>query len=151
MNDFQTIKADLLILRRQLIDYITEDDHHQDLMGRFLDVKEKEPEVYELLVLIYGEFKTHQTMSKKKLSSLVSSSIEIKVRTIDKLIIEQAKAMKNKPWYSKEPTWKDIWKGMASIAALVVFILLMYKWAPAAINDFTEDTKEITEVFKSKG
>ena len=150
MQELQAIKTDLLALRRELIDYITEDDYAQDLMEKFMDVRDHNPEVYELLVLIYSEFKTDRTLSKKKTTHLINRTIDIKIKTIDNLIIEKTKRDRAKPWYLKTPSWGDIWKAIATAAVILIFIAGLYKWAPVAMGSFTDDTSHIIDSVKGK-
>lgn len=90
MNDnYKEIKQELNNLRKELFNYISSQDSEQDLMDKFIKVKEKDEATYELILLIYQELKTTHKINKKSLFSILDKTLELKLLTIDNMIEEK--------------------------------------------------------------
>ena len=84
-DNYKEIKQELNILRKELINYITAQDSEQDLMDKFIKVREKDEATYELILLVYQELKTTHKINKKKLVSILDKTIELKLLTIEQM------------------------------------------------------------------
>ena len=90
MNDnYKEIKQELNNLRKELFNYISSQDSEQDLMDKFIKVKEKDEATYELILLIYQELKTTHKINKKSLFSILDKTLELKLLTIENMIEEK--------------------------------------------------------------
>lgn len=88
-ENYKDIKQELNNLRKELFNYISSQDSEQDLMDKFIKVKEKDEATYELILLIYQELKTTHKMNKKSLFSILDKTIELKLLTIENMIEEK--------------------------------------------------------------
>lgn len=152
MDEYKKIKEELEDLRQELIDYISTQDEGQDLTEKFILVRESDLATYELLMLIYQEFKTLQKMNKKKLTTLLNKEIGVKIKTIDKLISDGDK--KNTPatvqeWVLTHLTFKNIMKGVTLIAGIIVLLFTLYSINSEAYNKVTGDGFKLIEKTQS--
>lgn len=85
-SKYKEIKQELNTLRKELIGYITAQESEQDLMDKFIKVKEHDESTYELILLVYQELKTTHKINKRKLVSILDKTIELKLLTIEQLI-----------------------------------------------------------------
>ena len=142
MEDYKVLKQKLDELRQDVLEYQNSDDEKQDLMEYFFKVKETSPETYELLVLIYNEFQTTNKSSKKQLMQLIDKALNIKTKTIDKLIIEQNKKIKKTSFSQKIFelfTWQNV-KRLIGVWTIILFILFtMYEIDEDAFNAVNKD------------
>jgi hypothetical protein len=145
VNDYKEIKKELSDLRSELIQYINTQETEQDLMDKFIKVKEKDEYVYELVLLIYQELKTTNKMNKKKLTSIIDNVIGMKIRTIDKLIEEKIEEGNKKVTVTSEKkdvvdkiidmiTFKNIIKGVFVWMFIFLFLFTMYNVNSDAFN-----------------
>lgn len=86
MDRYKDIRQELNCLRKELIGYITAQDSEQDLMDKFIKVKEHDESTYELILLVYQELKTTHKINKRTLVSILDKTIELKLLTIEQLI-----------------------------------------------------------------
>lgn len=153
MEDYKKIKEELEQLRQELIDYISTQDEGQDLTEKFILVRESDLATYELLMLIYQEFKTLQKMNKKKLTTLLNKEIGVKIKTIDKIMADINKS-DDKPktiqeWLLTHLTFKNIFKGVSLIAAIIVLLFTLYSINSEAYTKVTQDGFKLIEETKS--
>ena len=84
--NYKEIKQELNNLRKDLFNYISSQDSEQDLLDKFIKVKERDAATYELILLIYQELKTTHKINKKTLIAIIDKTIELKIQTIENLI-----------------------------------------------------------------
>lgn len=139
MEDYKIIRQKLDELRQDILEYQNSDDEKQDLMEHFFKVKETSPETYELLVLIYNEFQISSKSSKKQLIQMIDKALNIKTKTVDKMIIERTK---NSPIHQRVWglfTWQNT-KRLVSVWVIIISILfIMYKIDNNAFNALSKN------------
>jgi hypothetical protein len=150
MEDYKRIKIMLNDLRKELTDYITSTDDTQDLTKNFIKVKESDEATYELLMLIYNEFKTTNKMNRKRLINILDKALNVKIETIDKLMIERASAegTVNKSIYSyvlDKITFANVLKAVGIWMAVVIFLLSLYKIDKEAFNTVADRSLQFIE------
>lgn len=157
-ENYKDIKQELNNLRKELFNYISSQDSEQDLMDKFIKVKEKDEATYELILLIYQELKTTHKMNKKSLFSILDKTIELKLLTIENILLEDEETDETK---DTEPTtimsklinaitFKNIVTGVLLWLFSFVVLFTMYNINASAFEktnknmwDAVEKTKEI--------
>ena len=157
MTEYKKIKEELELLRTELIDYINSSDDGQDLTEKFIDVRESDLATYELLMLIYQEFKTGNKINKRKLTNILDKSITAKIKTIDNLILESRnKSSKETTTLSNKIinalTFENIMKGVGVFMLLIIFMFTLYTINSEAYTQIisTDGIKLIENVNKGK-
>lgn len=150
MEDYKRIKIMLMDLRKELTEYITSSDDTQDLTQNFIKVKESDEATYELLMLIYNEFKTTNKMNRKRLIIILEKALDVKLETIDKLILERASTggTLNKSIYSKildKITFTNTVKAVGIWMVIVVFLISLYKIDKDAFLTVADKSMQLIE------
>lgn len=149
MEDYKRIKVMLTDLRKDLTEYITSTDDTQDLTRNFIKVKETDEATYELLMLIYNEFKTTNKMNRKRLIGILDKALDVKIETIDKLMLERAGAGGlNKTIYTKvldKLTFPNVMKAIGIWMVVVVFLVSLYKIDKDAFIAVTDKSIQLIE------
>ena len=152
MTEYKQIKEHLHNLRDELMTYINSNDEAQDLTDFFIKVKEKDPQIYELIMLIYQEIKTTHKVNKKKIISLIDKSINAKIRTIDALIEDKIKnsqsTIKSKTLFETfidALTFKNIGKAMLLWMSVIIFLFSLYTINKEAFQAVSGDTFKMME------
>lgn len=161
---YKQIKQELNSLRTELINYITAHESEQDLMDKFIKVKEHDESTYELILLVYQELKTTHKINKRKLVSILDKTIELKLLTIEQLIEndkhqctindeKEDEEKEDKNIYEKifdALTFKNIVRGVLLWLFVFVSMFTMYNINATAFEktntnmwDTVEKTKEI--------
>jgi hypothetical protein len=138
MNDYREIRASLESLRRELIKYVSSNDEFQDLSESFLKIKQHDPATYELLLLIYNEFKTQHKMNKKQLVALLDNAIEVKYKTVNKMIQEKEKG--SSFFGMNINLSKLINRALLTWMGVTVFLLLLYTINPEGYKAIIQDS-----------
>lgn len=138
MNDYREIRSSLESLRRELIKYVSSNDEFQDLSESFLKIKQHDPSTYELLLLIYNEFKTQHKMNKKQLVALLDNAIEVKYKTVNKLIQENEK--RSHLFGLNVNISKLINRSLITWMGATVFLLILYTINPEGYKVIIQDS-----------
>ena len=144
-NQYKELKHLLESLRSDLLDFSEHPIESQDLMEHFFKVKDKDPETYELLMLLYNEFHMLHKMNKRKYIELMDKALLIKVETINTMVSERSRYSS---WYDKvweATTFKNIFKGTALIMVFIVFIFILHKYDPTLFEDFANNTVKVID------
>lgn len=151
MEDYKRIKTMLTDLRHELTEYITSTDDTQDLTKNFIKVKETDEATYELLMLIYNEFKTTNKMNRKRLINILDKALDVKLETIDKLMLERITASENptsKTWQIRildAITFNNITKMVGLWMFIFIFLLGIYKYDKDGFNAVVDKNIQIIE------
>jgi len=152
MKDYSQIKHDLEELRNELVDYIASQEDGQDLTEKFIQVRESDVATYELLMLIYQEFKTLQKMNKKKLTGLMNKAISSKIKTLDRLILDQKSEEKKDKSHDNITSYilthlsfKNVLKGVGIVMFIIAFLFTLYAINPSAYNAISDDGLQLLD------
>ena len=127
MQDYIILKKELDELRIDILNYMNNEEEKQDLMEHFFKVKENNPETYELLVLIYNEFQLSHKSNKKQLSKMIDKAFSIKIKTVNKMILENKR---NKSWTSMlmiNMTYINIKRVIIITSLMILFVFGIYE------------------------
>lgn len=157
MENYKKIKEHLQDLRSELMSYINTHDESQDLTDLFIKVKESDQATYELLMLIYQDFKTTHKVNKKKLVTILDKTIDVKIKTIDALIEDKtASTSTQKPKSTNVPatidgaisklistfTIKNVFKVVLLWMMIVAFLFTLYSYDKDAFSAISEESKQ---------
>ena len=157
MKDFKNIKEELSDIRRDIISYINTQEEEQDLMDKFIKVKEKDEATYELIMLIYQELKTTHKLNKKKLTQIIDKAIEIKIKAIDKIIEDKLnnKLQDNSSGdlvdkFIGALTFKNIVRGVGLWMFIFLFLFTLYSINSDAFTNAHKSIIDTVEVTKER-
>ena len=145
MEELKTIKSELTELRREIINYINSQESEQDLMDKFIAVKSKDEDVYELIMLIYQELKTANKMHKKKLTNIIDKTIELKIKSLDTRI---SQTKPTETLVDKVVNVRFISKIVALGMSVVAFLFMLYTINPTTFDGVKNSIIETVKVSK---
>jgi hypothetical protein len=150
VEELKNIKSDLSDLRREIINYINSQESEQDLMDKFIAVKGKDEDIYELIMLIYQELKTANKMHKKKLTHIIDKTLELKIKSIDNSIMNftQRPVATQGSVLDKVLDAKFIAKVVGIAMSVFAFLFIMYTINPQAFNNVKQSIHETVEISK---
>jgi hypothetical protein len=148
VEELKTIKSDLTELRREIINYINSQESEQDLMDKFIAVKSKDEDVYELIMLIYQELKTYNKIHKKKLTNIIDKTIELKIKSLDTRINE---SKPTETLVDKVVNVRFISRIVALAMSVVAFLFVLYTINPTAFDGVKNSIIETVKVSKDSG
>lgn len=148
MDDYKRIKSLLTELRRELTAYISGSDDALDLTENFIKVRESDIATYELLMLIYNEFKTSNKLNKKRLIVILDKALDVKIETIDKLILDKITNDQNKTFMNKITsliTFRNAVKVTGLWMVIMSFLFIIYTIDETAFHEVSNYSLQLLD------
>jgi len=123
-------------LREDILDFQSiQNLDRQELTNQFDKVKTSNPEIHEILILMYDELQKEDRVNKKNIIRLIDKALLIKTETIYKMIQEKSQRMSWADKIRESFTWNNFKRLFSVILIGITFVFLLYKIDPTAVKD----------------